>query len=54
MKLTWAQTTLRCQLEEATDGQIINSQTKQTFTNSNPCVERGTTIAYNPQAHIEA
>jgi hypothetical protein len=54
MKLTWAQTTLRCQLKQAADGQIINSQTKQTFTYSSPCVERRTTIAYNPQAHIEA
>jgi dienelactone hydrolase len=55
-KLPQAQTTRRCpQLEEATDGRIINSQTKQTFSwNGDPCVERGVTIAYDPQAYGEA
>jgi dienelactone hydrolase len=47
-----AQTTRRCRLEEAPDGRIINSQTKQPFTNAgDPCVEKGVTIAYNPEAH---
>jgi len=55
MKLAQAQTTRNCQLEEAADGRIINSKTKQTFGwNSDPCVERGTTIGYNAQAHSEA
>ena len=55
-KLPQAQTTRRCpQLEEAADGRIINSQTKQTFSwNGDPCVERGVTIAYDPQAYGEA
>lgn len=55
LKLPQAQTTRRCPpLEETPDGQIINSQTKQPFTYaSDPCVERGTTVAYNPQAHAD-
>jgi dienelactone hydrolase len=56
LKLPQAQTTRRCpSSEETSDGRLINSQTKQTFTYaSDPCVERGTTIAYNAQAHAEA
>ncbi len=53
MKLTWAQTTRQCQLEEVADGQTINCQTRQTSTYSDPGVERGMTIAYNPQAHTD-
>ena len=56
LKLPQAQTTRRCPpLEEAQDGRIINSQTKQPFTYAgDPCVERGTTVAYDTQAHAEA
>lgn len=56
LKLPQAQTTRRCPpLEEAPDGRIVNSQTKQPFTYAgDPCVERGTTVAYNAQAHAEA
>lgn len=55
VKLPQAQTTRRCPLlEETADGRIVNSQTKQPFTYaSDPCVERGTTIAYDAQAHAE-
>jgi dienelactone hydrolase len=55
VKLPQAQTTRGCPLlEEAPDGRIVNSQTKQPFTYAgDPCVERGTTIAYDPQAHAE-
>jgi dienelactone hydrolase len=51
-----AQTMRRCPpIEEAQDGRMINSQTKQTFTHAgDPCVERGTTLAYNAQAHADA
>jgi dienelactone hydrolase len=48
-----AQTTRRCRLEEVADGRIINSQTKKTFTYSDPCMEYGPTLAYNAQAHSE-
>lgn len=54
MKLTQAQTTRQCKLEEIAGGRIINSQTKQVFSYSDPCVERGATIAYDPQAYTEA
>jgi dienelactone hydrolase len=56
LKLPQAQTTHRCPpLEESPDGRIVNSRTKQPFTYaSDPCVERGATIAYNAQAHAEA
>jgi len=49
-----AQTTRRCKTEEKPNGQIINSQTGQAFSYDDPCVERGTTIGYNAQAHSEA
>jgi dienelactone hydrolase len=56
LKLPQAQTTRRCPpLEETPDGRIVNSQTKQPFTYAgDPCVERGTTVAYHAQAHAEA
>jgi dienelactone hydrolase len=51
-KLPDAQTTRNCRLEEIADGTIINSQTKQRFTHSDPCVERGgVTVAYQEEAH---
>jgi dienelactone hydrolase len=55
VKLPQAQTTRRCPLlDEAPDGRILNSQTRQPFTYAgDPCVERGTTIAYDAQAHAE-
>jgi dienelactone hydrolase len=56
VKQAQAQTTRRCPLlEEAPDGRIINSQTKQPFTYAaDPCVERGVTVAYHAQAHADA
>jgi dienelactone hydrolase len=53
-KLAQAQTTRNCSREEAADGKIINSLTKQVFTMSDPCVERGTTLSYNAEAAAEA
>jgi dienelactone hydrolase len=52
--LKQAQTTRGCVLEENPVGQIINSRTKQPFGYDDPCIERGPTIAYHPQAHAEA
>jgi len=55
VKVAQAQTTRRCRLEEGPDGRIINSQTRQPFTNAgDPCVEKGVTIAYNADAHAQA
>ena len=48
-----AQTTRRCRLEEVAEGRIINSQTKDTFTYTDPCMEYGPTLAYNAQAHSD-
>jgi hypothetical protein len=44
----------QCRLEESADHRIINSQTKQTFTYSDPCVKLGETVAYDAKAHSEA
>lgn len=55
IKLAQAQTTRRCQLAEAPDGRIINTQTGQPFTNAgDACVEKGVTIAHNAEGHGEA
>ncbi|WP_269505086.1 dienelactone hydrolase family protein [Burkholderia sp. IMCC1007] len=53
-KLPQAQTTRNCQLAEADNGQIINIKTKQPFTYSDACVERGPSIGYNQKASTEA
>lgn len=53
MKLSQAQTTRNCQLAETDNGQIINVKTKQPFTYSDACVERGPSIGYNQKASIE-
>ncbi len=53
-KFSQAQTARHCRIEEASDGRLINSETKQTFTWKDPCVERGGTFAYNAVAHSEA
>jgi dienelactone hydrolase len=52
--LAQAQTGRHCRTEETANGVIVNSETKQPFTNMDPCVERGATIAYNTQAHVAA
>jgi dienelactone hydrolase len=46
-----AQTTRRCRIEEVAEGHLVNSETKQSFSMEDPCVERGPTIAYNKEAH---
>jgi dienelactone hydrolase len=51
LKLPDAQTTRNCRLEEIADGIVVNSETKQRFTYSDPCVERGATVAYQEEAH---
>ena len=51
LKLPDAQTTRNCRLEEIADGIVVNSQTKQRFNYSDPCVELGATVAYQEEAH---
>ena len=53
-KLPQAQTTRRCQLDESPDGIILNRETGRAFGYDDACVERGTTIGYQPQAAAEA
>lgn len=45
---------VRCRLEEGADGQMLNSSTRQPFTLSDPCVDRGRTLAYHAHAHSES
>ncbi|HEV8439299.1 MAG TPA: dienelactone hydrolase family protein [Methylomirabilota bacterium] len=49
-----ATTNRRCTLKEEPMGQIINADTRQPFTQADPCVERGPHLAYNPAAHAAA
>lgn len=53
-KLVRAQTLRRCRLEEAVNGRIVNSETGQPFSYSDPCVEYGATVAYHAEAHAQA
>ena len=40
----------KCRFEERPQGVIINSDTGQPASLNDPCIERGTTIAYNAEA----
>jgi dienelactone hydrolase len=50
MQLPQALTSRKCRFEEKQQGAIINSDTGQPATPNDPCIERGTTIAYNAEA----
>jgi dienelactone hydrolase len=50
MQIPQAQTWRKCRFEEKPLGVIINSDTGQPATFNDPCIERGTTIAYNAEA----
>jgi hypothetical protein len=52
LKLPDAQTTRNCRLEEIADGIVVNSQTKQRFNYSDPCVELGATVAYHASSNL--
>ena len=54
VKLEKAQTERQCQLEEARDGRIMNAKTSQPFTWADPCVEYGTTLAYDEKGSVQA
>jgi dienelactone hydrolase len=56
VKAAQAQTTRNCPvIEEAPGGRLLNSQTKVPFTYaSDPCVERGTTLAFDASAYEQA
>jgi dienelactone hydrolase len=46
-----AQTARNCFLEEDPNGQLISTKSAQPFTFDDPCVERGTTLAYDAASH---
>jgi dienelactone hydrolase len=54
LKLEKAQTTRRCELAEAQDGVVINAKSGQPFTNADPCVEYGPTVAFDEKGYTEA
>lgn len=49
-----AENLARCRIEEAPEGRLVNSDTKQLFTDHDACVTRGATLGYNAEAHAEA
>jgi dienelactone hydrolase len=50
LQLPQAQTWRKCRLEEKPQGVIINSDTGQPATFDDPCIERGVSVAYSPEA----
>jgi dienelactone hydrolase len=50
LQLPQALTSRKCRFKEMQQGVIINSDTGQPATPNDPCIERGTTIAYNAEA----
>jgi len=54
MQLPQALTGRKCRFEEKQQRAIINSDTGQPATPSDPCMERGVAIAYNAEATAAA
>jgi dienelactone hydrolase len=52
--LAAAPTTRRCSMVEADNGTILNQETKQPFSYSDACVEKGPTVAYQEAASKQA
>lgn len=52
LKLAQAPTLRGCRLEEGPDHSIVNAATRLPFTWQDPCVEHGTTVAYDEAALI--
>ncbi len=50
VRIPQAPTDRKCRFEERPQGVIINSDTGQPASFNDPCIERGTTIAYNAEA----
>ena len=48
------QTTRNCRLAELNEGRVVNAETRQEFTNKDPCVERGATFGYSEAASLSA
>jgi len=43
-----------CEVEERSPGQLVNVRTGQPFSLDDPCIERGATVGYDPDAHQKA
>lgn len=54
LQLPQAVTARKCRFEEKQQGAIINSDTGQPATLSDPCIERGVAVAYNAEATAAA
>jgi dienelactone hydrolase len=52
MKFPLAQTARNCLLAEGEAGQVLNSKTSAPFTLNDPCMEKGTTVAYDEAATV--
>ncbi len=50
LKLAQAVSPRRCRLAEGEGGAVMNADTKQPFTPSDPCLEKGVTLAYQEAA----
>ena len=46
-----SQSTRNCALREDASGRVVNSKTGQLFNHKDACVQLGSTLAYNPEAH---
>ncbi|MFP4898461.1 dienelactone hydrolase family protein [Paraburkholderia sp. BR14261] len=53
-QLSQAQTTRNCRTVEVENGLLVDATTKQPFSYSDACIERGTTIAYDENAAASA
>jgi dienelactone hydrolase len=53
-KLAAADTVRRCLMAEGDNGVVLNQETKQTFSYSDACVEKGPTVAYQEAASKQA
>ncbi len=53
-QLSQAQTTRNCRTVEIERGRLVDAKTKQPFSYSDSCIERGTTIAYDEDAATKA
>jgi dienelactone hydrolase len=54
IKFPQAITSRKCRLAEADSGGIVNAETKEPFSLSDPCLEKGTTVHYNEAAAKKA
>ena len=54
MQLPQAVTGRNCRFTEVEDGSLVNATTKQPFSLSDPCFEKGVTIQYNEAAAKKA